>query len=351
MQPFSFIGSGTYTNPATIVTQSIALTDQPDWFFVKDVTNWGAQSTAANPIYSEWFSYMATGSYLALGQPSSTTTGVTTYASQGTSGGFTFIDARHPPTYAVLAATAINKTTMVVSMTSTAGLSVGDYVRVTNAVAMEQISGLVFQITALTANTSITLGYAASAVTAGLTFANNATSANIQKIIPTAYYPTAKIVGYITQATQGVVYFFGQNPYTVGELVDFYIPSTYGMTQLNGLTGLVGGAARVLAVTNSSTVSSITIQVNTSGYTAFQYPASSLNFASPAIVVPAGSGVVPISASNLNPVSPPGTNLVDAFDNRTQYIMSIGTSACGIASAVMVWFAFKGDFANGISNA
>ena len=44
----------------------------PIGFFVKDLTNWGAQTTAANPIYSEWFSSMAPGSYLALGQPSST---------------------------------------------------------------------------------------------------------------------------------------------------------------------------------------------------------------------------------------------------------------------------------------
>src|ERR1700675_742194 len=98
MLPYSFIGCGTYTNPATIVAQNVALTDQPDWFFGKDKTNWGAQSTAANPIYAEWFSSMAAGSYLALGQPSSTGAGVTLYASQGTSGGFTFINQAAPPT-------------------------------------------------------------------------------------------------------------------------------------------------------------------------------------------------------------------------------------------------------------
>ena len=62
--PYSYIGSWTYTNPATIVAQNIPMTAKPDWVFVKDTTNWGAQSTAANPIYAEWFSAtMAQGSY------------------------------------------------------------------------------------------------------------------------------------------------------------------------------------------------------------------------------------------------------------------------------------------------
>ena len=91
------------------------MTAKPDWVFVKDLTNWGAQNTAANPIYSEWFSAMAAGSYLALGQPSSTGAGVTTYASQGTSGGFTFIDQTNPPTFTKVAITAVNGTTFVVS--------------------------------------------------------------------------------------------------------------------------------------------------------------------------------------------------------------------------------------------
>src|SRR5690348_17349212 len=105
--PYSYIGSGSYVNAATPVAQNIALTDKPDWFFVKDITNWGKASTAANPIYSEWFSYMPAGSYLALGQPSNTGSSVTTYASQGTSGGFTFIDPYNPTTYSLVTGTTI----------------------------------------------------------------------------------------------------------------------------------------------------------------------------------------------------------------------------------------------------
>jgi hypothetical protein len=362
MLPFSFIGMWTYTNPATVVAVNIPMTDKPDWVFVKDTTNWGAQSTAANPIYAEWFSSMAAGSFLALGQPSSTTTGVTTYASQGTSGGFTFIDQTNPPTFTKVAVTAVNGTTFVVSTGNTAGLAVGDLVRLINITGAQEISGSnLYQITAISANTSITLGYAASAVTAGLVIANG-TTGFYQKVFPTQFLPNTLPVAFITQATQAVVYFFRQNPYTPGELVDFQIPTPYGMTQLSNLTGKSGsgpftsnpaGAARVLSVTNSSTVSSITIDVDTTGFTAFQYPTSA-NFAggaSPAVCIPAGSGVVPLNGSATIPASPPGTNLADAFDNKSQFVMNIGTSAAGVANANMVVMAFKADFVNGITNA
>lgn len=360
--PYSFIGSWTYTNAATPLAQNIPMTAKPDWVFVKDLTNWGAQSTAANPIYSEWFSSMAAGSYLALGQPSATGASVTTYASQGTSGGFTFIDQTHAPTFTKVAITAVNGTTFVVSTSNTAGLSVGDTVRLINVTGAQEISGSnLYQITALTANTSITLGYAASAASAGLTIANG-TTGFYQKVYPTQFLPNTLPVAYITQATQAVVYFFRANTYIPGQLVDFQIPTPYGMTQLSNLTAKSGsgpfttnpsGAARILSVTNTATVSSITIDVDTTGFTAFQYPTSAAfaGGASPAVCMPAGSGVVPLNGSATIPASPPGTALADAFDNKSQYVMNIGLSAVGVANANMQVFAFKADFMNAITNA
>jgi hypothetical protein len=361
-QPYSFIGSWTYTNAATPVAQNIPMTDKPDWVFVKDLKNWGAQNTAANPIYTEWFSSMAAGSYLALGQPSSTGSGVTTYASRGTSGGFTFINQASPPTYSKVAMTAVTGTTFVVSTASTTGINVGDFIRLINVVGALELTGFLYQVTAVSTDTSITLGYAATAETArGITYGSG-TTGFYQKVYPGFMYPSNRTVMFISQATQAKVYFARQNDFTVGELVDFQIPTPYGMTQLSNLTGNSGsgpfasnpaGAARVLVVTNSASESSITIDVDTSGFTAFTYPASASYTSgdSPPVCIPAGSGVVPLNGSATIPASPPGTNLLDAFDNHSQYVMNIGTSAVGIASADMVVFAFKADFSNGITNA
>lgn len=352
MLPYSFMGAGTYTNGASLSVVNVPLSDRPDWFFVKDTTNWGAATTAVAPMYAEWFSSMANGSYLALNQISAAAGSNYTYGSKGTSGGFTFIDASNPPTYAALTSTGINATTWVVTMANTGSIAVGDWVRVLNPVGMLQASGLVAQVTAVSTNTSITLGYVASAVSAGVSFGSNASSASILKFIPDAFYPSRRQVLYVTQASQAVVYFASTNQFTPGELVDFSVPVPFGMTQLSYLTGKSSGPARVLSVTNSSTVSSITLDLNSSGFTAFAYPASGsfTGGASPPVCVPAGSGIVPLNGSASVPQSPPGTNLQDAFDNRRQYYMSIGTSACGVASAIMEWVAFKADYGN-LSNA
>lgn len=346
--PYSFIGQGTYTNGATLATVNVPLSARPDWFFVKDLTNWGAATTAVNPMYAEWFSNMAAGSYMALGQISAAAGSNYTYGSKGTSGGFTFIDGSNPPTYTSLAQTGINNSTFVVTMANTGSIAVGDYVRLINPAGQLQLGGLVAQVTAVTANTSITLGYVATAVAAGLTVAASATSGSILKFIPDAMYPRLRQVLYVTQASQGKVYFASQHNFTAGEFVDFSVPSAFGMIQLNSLTGKSSGPARVLSVTNSSTESSITLDLDTSGFTAFDYPASASIAlgGSPPVCVPAGSGIVPLNGSATVPQSPPGTNLQDAFDNRRQFYMSIGTSACGVASATMQWFAFKADYTN-----
>ena len=360
--PFSFIGSWTYTNPATIVAQQIPMSDKPDWVYVKDLTNWGAQNTAANPIYSEWYGTMAQDSYMALGQPSSTGSGVTTYASQGTSGGFTFIDQTNPPTYAKVAITAFNGTTGVVSTATTTGINVGDYIRLVNVTSALELSSMSFQVTAVSAGVSITLGYFATAASAGFSVSNG-TTGFYQKVYPFFMYPRLCPVIGVTKATQAKVYFSRKNDFTVGERVDFNIPVAYGMTQLSFLTGRgngsvlssISGAPRVLTVTNSATESSIVLDYDTTGFTAFALPTSS-NYAagiggSPATCFPAGSGVVPLNGSATIPLSPPGTNLQDASDNRAQFVMNIGTSACGVANANMQVFAFKSNGNNIVNNA
>lgn len=352
--PYSYIGAGTYTNPATPVALNIPLTDSPDWFFVRNITvspgGWGGNDgtnyTAIANISSEWFSGMAQGSFLQTGQAASLLAAATLYPTQGTAGGFTFVDPTNPPVFAGLVSTTINHTTLVVTMANTGSIAVGDIVRVINPVAMLEIGGLVAQVTAVTVNTSITLGYVATAVSAGLNLVANGTSSTIVKIIPQLYYPRARQVMYITQATQAKVYFAQKNDFTIGEIVDFSIPAQYGMTQVNYLTGAPGGAPTVLAVTNSATESSITINLNTSGFTAFQYPTSAniqTGGGSPPVCVPAGSGVVPNQ-------SPPGTNLLDAFDNRNQYYMNLGTNVVGPASSTIQWVAMKADYGN-LSNA
>jgi len=359
--PYQFIGSGYYTSDTT--AQNIALSDRPDYFSVEDRTLWGAANTAVAAMKSWWRRDMASGSYLQIGQISAAAASNYMYGAQGTSGGFTFIDQTNPPVFAKVAVTGVNGTTGVVLTGTTTGLAVGDWVRLINIVGAQELSGpIAYQITAVSAGVSFTLGYFATAASAGFSVSNG-TTGYYQKVYPGFMYPSKQYVIGITQAVQAKVYFPRKNDFTVGELVDFQIPSSYGMTQLNNLTaappypqngsGNKPGAARVLVVTNSATESSIVIDYNTTGFTAFAQPVSA-SFASghsPATCFPAGSGVVPYNGSATIPQSPPGTNLVDSFDNRAQYVMNLGTSVVGANNSVMYWEAYRGDYFNGITNA
>lgn len=353
MNPYSFLATGTYVNAATALPTSVPLNDRPDFFMVRDVTNWGANgagSFTAIPALESWICLlaMANGSYRQLGQVAVATTAASLQVTAGTTNGFTFIDTSNPPTFAPLAATAINTTTWVVSMTNTGTIQVGDWVRVLNPTGAQQAGGIIGQVTAVTANTSITLGYIATAVTAGVSFTANATTSSILKFYRSRFYPKELQVMYITQAAQAVVYFAEANDFTPGEMVDFNIPKQYGMTQLSFLTRLSRGPARVLSVTNSTTQSSITLDLDTTGFTAFVYPtsAASVGQPSPPVCFPAGSGIVPLNGSATVPQSPPGTNLQDAFDNHNQYLMYLGSAVVGANSATMQWTAWRGDYNN-----
>ncbi len=354
MLPYSFIGTGSYVNAASALPTTVILPAKPDFFMVRDITNYGAASSAAGQIEAWIYPYtMAAGSYRGTGMTNAAAASNTFYGTTGTTNGFTFIDSSNPPTFASLPITTpyINATTWVISMSNTGSIQVGDWVRVLNPTSMLQAGGIVGQVTAVSVNTSITLGYIASAVSAGASFTTNSTGGSILKFYRGRFYPRRLQVMHVTQATQAVVYFAEKNDFTPGEMVDFNVPSTYGMTQLSFLTK-GAGPARVLSVTNSATVSSITLDLDTTGFTAFAYPtsAASVGAASPPICMPAGSGVVPFAGSATVPQSPPGTNLLDAFDNLNQFYMFIGSSVVGANSATMQWSAWKADFGN-LSNA
>ena len=338
MLPYQIIEGGSFTGDGSGMV-NIQVSCQPDLFVLKNRTNWG-DDTAVSAIESEWRKGMSADTAKSMDQ--AVTTGALS-TNTLSSGGFTFIDTANPPSYASLASTNVagNTGTFVVTMADTGSIAVGDYVRLTSVVNEYQISGYVFQVTAVSANTSITLGYMASAVSSGglATFASAGATANVTKFIPSKMYPRWSYIAMITKASQAVVYFTAKNDYTPGEIVSFRVPSEFGMDEINNK------AVRVLSVTNSATVSSITIDLDTSGFTTFAFPTSAIAAAGvqPAVCLPSSSGVVPDAGSATNAQQPPGTNLRDAFDNRNQYYVHCGPNVITSTSAVYDWMAIKFD--------
>lgn len=344
MLPFQMIAGGTFTATVSTAVDVICQSQNPPDFIVarnlgsSSSTGWGELSDAQE---IEWFWERSMSQDTAKGirqtSDGSNPAMIATFAS---SDGIRTYDTANPPTFAALAGTTVtgNAGTFIVSMVSTGTIAVGDYVRLFNVVGEQQISGYTFQVTAVVANTSITLGYMASG---GQTFAAAGTACSVIKFIPNRMYPRWRYIAGITQAAQAVVYFTEKNDFTPGEIVSFRVSSDFGMDEINNLP------ARVLTVTNSSTVSSITIDLDTSGFTAFTFPTSAVAAAgvSPAVCVPSSSGVVPDNGSATIPQEPPGTNLRDAFDNRNVRIIHFGGSlfSAGTTGDIWMWQAYKYD--------
>lgn len=361
MLPYQMIGGGRFTLTTALIASGLDLEvpsqSPPDYIVLRSIgkasavnDGWG-ESSDAQAIEWFWERSMPQGSAKGILQSSEGSTpqlpAMTSYTIS--TDGITTYDTSNPPLFSALASTAVTGMagTFVVSMASTSGLAVGDWVRLYNQAGEQQISGYSFQITAVTANVSITLGYMASS---GITFAADATTGFVQKYIPNRMYPRWQYIANITKAAQAVVYFTGKNDFTPGEIVSFRVPSNFGMDEINNKR------ARVLSVTNSATVSSITIDLDTSGYTTFAFPTSAdaLDGTLVAVCVPSSSGVVPLNGSATQPQQPPGTNLQDAFDNRNVRLVHLGSGLFNVSghasenNDVWMWQAFTYDsYVNG----
>lgn len=344
MLPYQMIAGGTFTVTAGSAVDVVCQSQNPpDFIIARNLgssasTGWGELSDAQE---IEWFWERSMAQDTAKGiRQTSSGSDPAMIATFLSSNGIRTYDTANPPTFTALAATAISGIagTFVVSMANTGTIAVGDYVRLYNVVGEQQIAGYTFQVTAVTTNVSITLGYMASG---GQTFAADATSAQVVKFIPNRFYPRWRYIAGITQAAQATVYFTEKNDFTPGEIVSFRVSSAFGMDEINNVP------ARVLTVTNSATVSSIVIDLDTSGFTAFAFPTSAVAAAgvSPAVCVPSSSGVVPFNGSATIPQEPPGTNLLDAFDNRNVRLIHFGGSCFtnGTTGDVWMWQAYKYD--------
>lgn len=344
--PFQVVSGGTFTLTTALIASGVQVEvsgSNPDFILCKSLTGWG-EASDAQAIEWWWEKTLAQGQAKGILQASEGSTpqvpAMTAY--NITTNGIRSYNTANPPTYAALATTAIDRTTYVATMADTGTIQVGDWVRPYSTTGMLQIAGYPFQVTAVTANTSITLGYMA---TGGEVQAANATAGNFIKYIPDRMYPRKAYIASVTQATQGVVYFTGKNDFTAGEIISFRVSSDYGMEELNNVR------ARVLSVTNSATESSVTLDLDTTAFTAFSFPTSATAAAgvSPAIAVPSSSGVVPASGSATTPLVPEGTNLQDAFDNRNINLIEFGSGLFNVSgyesdnNDVWVYQAFKYD--------
>lgn len=198
------------------------------------------------------------------------------------SGGFTLYDpsgqsaGAQPLLGPAVATTAsTNATQPVVSTASTAGISVGTVVRMSNS-AQTDVNGIDMVVGAVSAGVSFTLLTSSNPLATapgaigGAGFYRIVYNANSQ-----LFYPRRRFVTKITQATNAQVSTSVAHGLTPGQAVRFSIPVTSGMIQLNpqlsnnyNPQGSSVSASVVQVVDDYN----FTINIDTSGYDAFTWP-------------------------------------------------------------------------------
>jgi hypothetical protein len=231
---------------------------------------------------------------------------------------------------AQITGTTITKANPAVATATAHGLQTGQQVIFTNNATMKQLGGLIFTVTVTGANT--------------FTIPINTNTANFTqetafKVAPVSvgplYYPQTSTITGITAASSMVITTAINHGLTVGQQVRIRVPSVFGMTQANNLQGLITAVS----------TTTVTVNINSTAFTAFAWPAvTSIPF-SPPQLIPIGSG--PALVANGLWYS---DTLDDATENTAFQGFTVGTNILQTtgtfivaASDVIYWEATRFD--------
>lgn len=326
---FTILDGGSFTSTGAGV--KIPLPSSADYFKTWNIT----QTAATNPntvVMGEWFGpkFGAGASAADGGIKWVKTTAL--LSSAFSSGGFTYV--QNAPVVEAQAANAITAITAaspaVVSQTNT--YSEGDIIRIYGTTGMLQYAGMDVQISTVSGSGYTLIGVRAAGLTAGTAGFTRRISKN-EAVDPQFLYVTE-----ITKASSAVVR-TSVDPtayYVVGMKLRFSVPSSFGMTQIDGLTGTITAL--------SSANYTMTVDIDSTAFTTFAFP---LTTASPtarlfATVAPAGA------KTSFDPV----TQVQTGYEFQKQpfhsgnfvpYMFLAGgaQSPAGAASDVINWISYK----------
>lgn len=313
--PSALISKGSFTSTGASVI--IQLDPGCDYFYLKNRSQWGESANPGVVIQAEWFSTMPNGSAYAI---TNTAGSNAMNADAITSNGFTLIDPDNPVTYAPVALNnpAFTQANPAVFSTNGAvahGLSVGDIVHLYDLTAARQYAGIYYSVSAVGSASTFSLLIDTTGVT-------QATAGFVQRVEDVPFVPRQRTITMLSNASSAVITLAATHGLTVGQYVRIYVPTAFGMPQINGQLGLI------TAVNTSPTVNSITVDIDSTGYGTFAFPASS---------------AVPFTFPQIVPVGEVATILDGAERNTLFRGIQIGSSVVGAAEDVIDWFQFKAD--------
>jgi len=342
----TILSQGTFTAPSTIVNKLIVIPSNVDWMRVFNYTQFGAVGgSPAIGIEFWWQRGMAAGTGIVKYK---TNSAETICGDTLVSGGFTLYDPSGQSAGALpligspVATTAsTNATRPVVSTASTSGIVAGQTVVRLSNTAQTDVNGIDMVVGTVVANTSFTLLTATNPLATAPGAIGGAGFYRIVNVDP-LFYPRNRYVVKITQATNAQVSTSVAHGLTPGQEIRFSIPAVSGMIQLNPTPENNYLVATVVSVVDDF---NITINVDTSAFTAFTWPTIAQQPSSFPQLVPVGENTaVSLSTAasqvpSVNNVQIYGTQtglLADATTNTGFLGMLLGTGGNGnaIGSAI-----------------
>lgn len=329
---FTGTNQGRFTSTGVPVT--INLRSDLDWMNVYNYTQMIDAGVGANQaVQCYWQRGMPQGGGIKYIRVTGESQINTAEITAGT--GFYLVDSSVNVPGALQTLTAISADAIPrVATAATAVVNTGDIVRIYNTVDAEQLAPLDFTVGSISAGVYFQLAYMAQ-IAAGTT--------GTWRRIPfdPLYYPRSRYITKITQAAQAVVTLSVTHGYTIGQEVRFVIPfvrsadgadpAVYGMTELDGLQGSI--------VDINKTNNTITVDIDTTGFTAFAFPLTADAGFTPAQVIPIGEN----TATALNAI--PSANILDDATYNTGYLgiqLKAGAgSPAGVNNDVIYWVAGK----------
>lgn len=314
--------SGTFTSNG--VSQAIALQPQITKFEVYDLTNLNASvaNVASVLLSASWVAGMSAG--FAMLESSTAGAFFPSIGSVVQSGGFSLFNTVSPQTFPAQALAAVGSigngaSPAVVTSAAPHLLSTGDYVRIFGVSNLDVVNGLVFRVT-VTGAATFTIPFDPTLTSSGGAQAAPGAGGFFRKIIPPVEWtPEARIITGISQAASAVVTTAVAHGYQLGAIVRLLVPANFGMTQANGL---------LATITAIPSVNSFTVNVDTSGFTAFAFPQQAPAFAS--------------SFAQSIPVGELSSTFASSEQNLATTGILLGANVVGTAGDLMRWIAYSG---------
>jgi hypothetical protein len=254
----TIILQGKFTSDGT--AKLLDLRSDVDWMEVLNATQWATTQATGRGVKFEWQRGMAAGAAFEYTKADSSSN-----ALQGewvSSGGFSLLDPLAGPE-AEVTGTTITKAATAVATAAGHGYSNGDVVLIYDGDAMTQIDGCYFTIDGVTTNT-FDLTYFDSNTS---NFTAN-TSFKVRRIPnPHLFLPQLSRISSVTTGTTTDVQLLVDGlGIAVGDVLRFSVGADWGMTELDGLTG------EVLSIDTAT--NTYTVDIDSSSFTAFAWPAT-----------------------------------------------------------------------------